>query len=169
MTGKTAIRSGDVLRVTDLTVDFPIQKGTLRAVDQASFRIRQGKTTALVGESGSGKSVCSQAIMAILPNIAHVAGGQIVFNDPANDAPPVDLLQFAPDGPGPAPWVPCSFSGPPRPPSEARWTSMVLYLSLLPTWSSYRVSNRYTTQSRDIQSWASPYTLGLTRGSKLLI
>ncbi len=89
--------SDDVLRVKDLTIDFPIQNGLLRAVDKASFRIRQGKTTALVGESGSGKSVCSQAIMSILPKIAQVAGGQIVFHDPATKAPPVDLLQFAPD------------------------------------------------------------------------
>src|SRR5262249_27744171 len=35
----------------------------------------------LVGESGSGKSVVAQAIMGILPKIAHVSGGQILFNN----------------------------------------------------------------------------------------
>ena len=89
--------TGDVLRINNLTVEFHIQKGVLRAVDGASFRIRQGKTTALVGESGSGKSVCSQAIMSILPNVARVAGGEILFTDPEGDADPVNLLQFAPD------------------------------------------------------------------------
>ena len=63
-----------------------------------SFRVRAGGTTALVGESGSGKSVCSQAIMGILPKIAHISGGEILFQDPDTDSSTVDLTQLNSDG-----------------------------------------------------------------------
>jgi peptide/nickel transport system ATP-binding protein len=88
----------DLLTVKDLKVEFNIHDGLLRAVDGVSFRVRAGGTTALVGESGSGKSVCSQAIMGILPKIASVAGGEILFNDPVTDGDPVDLVQLNADG-----------------------------------------------------------------------
>ena len=65
----------DLLRVNDLRVEFDIHDGVLKAVDGVSFRVRAGGTTAMVGESGSGKSVCSQAIMRILPKIGRIAGG----------------------------------------------------------------------------------------------
>ena len=57
----------DLLQVRDLKIDFRVHEGTIKAVDGASFRVRAGSTVAIVGESGSGKSVCSQAIMGILP------------------------------------------------------------------------------------------------------
>tara|TARA_R110002110_G_scaffold415612_4_gene651934 strand:+ start:10892 stop:12781 length:1890 start_codon:yes stop_codon:yes gene_type:complete len=88
----------DLLTVRDLKVDFIVHGDQLRAVDGVSFRIRQGGTTALVGESGSGKSVCSQAIMGILPNIGSIAGGDILFSDPRGDGTPVDLAKLERDG-----------------------------------------------------------------------
>ena len=88
----------DLLNVRDLKVDFTVHGDQLRAVDGVSFRIRQGGTTALVGESGSGKSVCSQAIMGILPNIGSIAGGEILFTDPRGDGTPVDLAKLERDG-----------------------------------------------------------------------
>jgi peptide/nickel transport system ATP-binding protein len=72
----------DLLQVRDLKIDFRVHEGTIKAVDGASFRVRAGSTVAIVGESGSGKSVCSQAIMGILPRAGHITGGQILFNDP---------------------------------------------------------------------------------------
>jgi peptide/nickel transport system ATP-binding protein len=88
----------DLIRVNDLKVQFNIHDGLLTAVDGVSFRVRAGGTTALVGESGSGKSVCSQAIMGILPKIAHIAGGEILFQDPENNGETIDLAQLKADG-----------------------------------------------------------------------
>lgn len=88
----------DLIRVNDLKVQFNIHDGLMTAVDGVSFRVRAGGTTALVGESGSGKSVCSQAIMGILPKIAHIAGGEILFQDPENNGETIDLAQLKADG-----------------------------------------------------------------------
>jgi len=84
----------DLLRVEDLTVDFGVHEGILRAVDHVSFSIPPGGTLALVGESGSGKSVCSQAIMGLLPRTATVSSGSILFEDPRTGGGPVDIAKL---------------------------------------------------------------------------
>src|SRR5260221_11250486 len=72
----------DLLTVRDLKVSIEVDAGTIKAVDGVSFRIAQGGTVALVGESGSGKSVVAQSIMGILPRIARIESGEIIFRDP---------------------------------------------------------------------------------------
>src|SRR6186997_194567 len=75
-------RMADLLTVRDLKVYLDVDAGTVKAVDGVSFRIPAGGTVALVGESGSGKSVVAQSIMGILPRIARIDSGEIVFRDP---------------------------------------------------------------------------------------
>ncbi len=89
----------DLLRVEDLRINFNVHGGVVEAVRGVSFRVRPGSTVALVGESGSGKTVVSQAIMGILPKSARIAGGRILFDDPARaGAPPVDIAALDPAG-----------------------------------------------------------------------
>ncbi|HJQ55314.1 MAG TPA: ABC transporter ATP-binding protein [Vineibacter sp.] len=89
-----------LLRVEDLKVQFRVHDGTLKAVDGVNFAVNPGATVALVGESGSGKSVCSQAIMGLLPKAARIAGGSIQFSDPRREGePPVDIAALDRDGP----------------------------------------------------------------------
>src|SRR6476619_1807755 len=89
----------DLLRVENLTVEFGVHEGILRAVDNVSFSSPPGGTLALVGESGSGKSVCSQAVMGLLPRTATIPSGSIVFDDPRDATPAVDIAKLDRAGP----------------------------------------------------------------------
>src|SRR3989440_6245778 len=93
----------DLLSIRDLRVYLDVDAGTVKAVDGVSFRVPAGGTVALVGESGSGKSVIAQSIMGILPRIARIESGEILFRDPrvSADAPDseIDLSRLDPRGP----------------------------------------------------------------------
>ena len=56
-----------VLQVSNLSVQFRTQRGTVYAVNGVDLALRAGETLGLVGESGSGKSVTSMALMGVLP------------------------------------------------------------------------------------------------------
>jgi len=63
----------ELLKVNELKVHFPIQKGLfkrtvghVRAVDGVSIDIPQGKTLALVGESGCGKTTVGKGILQLI-------------------------------------------------------------------------------------------------------
>src|SRR5258708_4579187 len=86
----------DLLTVRDLRVYLDVDAGTVKAVDGVSFRVPEGGTIALVGESGSGKSVVAQSIMGILPRIARVESGEIVFRDPKLPGAAVDISRLDP-------------------------------------------------------------------------
>jgi oligopeptide/dipeptide ABC transporter ATP-binding protein len=61
----------EILKVTDLRVNFPIAAGwrtqQLRAVDGVDFSVRQGESLGIVGESGCGKSTLARAVLKLLP------------------------------------------------------------------------------------------------------
>ncbi|OBJ38755.1 ABC transporter ATP-binding protein [Mycolicibacterium mucogenicum] len=63
----------DVLVAANLVKDFPIRGAvpfrggsTFRAVNDVSFTLRRGTTTAVVGESGSGKSTVARMVLGLL-------------------------------------------------------------------------------------------------------
>src|SRR3990172_1709316 len=88
----------DVLTVRDLKVYLDVEGGTVGAVNGVSFRVPAGGTVALVGESGSGKSILAQAVMGILPRVARIEAGEILFHDPVREAGAVDVARLDPDG-----------------------------------------------------------------------
>ena len=62
-----------ILKVRDLSVDFPIYGGifqrtigAVHAVKNVSFDLTEGETLGIVGESGSGKSTLGKAILNVL-------------------------------------------------------------------------------------------------------
>ncbi|MGY5763786.1 ABC transporter ATP-binding protein [Brachybacterium sp. DNPG3] len=70
--GATTDPGQPIIRVRNLTKDFPIRGSVpwrstpFRAVDDVSFDLARGTTTAIVGESGSGKSTVAQMVLKLL-------------------------------------------------------------------------------------------------------
>ena len=72
-----------LLTVQGLTKHFPLtaglfgrSAGSVRAVDDVSFVVRQGETLGIVGESGCGKSTTSRLIMQLMRPTA----GEVIFD-----------------------------------------------------------------------------------------
>ena len=66
-----------LLQVSNLVVEFPHRRGTLRAIDDISFDIAPGEILGVVGESGAGKSLTGAAIIGLLEPPGRIAGGEI--------------------------------------------------------------------------------------------
>jgi len=69
-----------LLEVKNLSTEFKLKRGIVKAVDDISFSIDKGEILAIVGESGSGKSVTSLSIMGLLQKPGRIASGEILFN-----------------------------------------------------------------------------------------
>ena len=68
-----------LLAVDNLEVRYRTGRGTIRAVDGASFAVPEGAIVGIVGESGCGKTTLARAITGVMPRNAEIAAGTIVF------------------------------------------------------------------------------------------
>lgn len=71
----------DLLVVEGLSVYYETESGTVKAVDDVSFTLKQGERFALVGESGSGKTTLAMALMRLTRPPGHIARGSVVLNN----------------------------------------------------------------------------------------
>ncbi len=69
-----------LLDVKNLSTEFYVKRGTVKAVNDVSFNVDKGEILAIVGESGSGKSVTSLSVMGLIRDPGKVTGGEILFN-----------------------------------------------------------------------------------------
>ncbi len=70
---------GSVLQVSDLSVEYILDRGTIMAVEHVSFDLEPGEFIGIVGESGCGKSTLLFAIAQLLVPPAEVTGGSVIF------------------------------------------------------------------------------------------
>ena len=91
--------SQEIIRVEDLKVQFRTQEGVVRAVNGASFSIKEGRVLGVVGESGCGKSVTAQCILRILPKPGEIIGGKVMFRPVGDGKEPIDLVSLDARGP----------------------------------------------------------------------
>jgi peptide/nickel transport system ATP-binding protein len=68
-----------LLAVENLKVQYKTPRGTIRAVDGASFAVPEGAIVGLVGESGCGKTTLARAITGVMPRNAAIPSGAIRF------------------------------------------------------------------------------------------
>src|SRR5579875_552662 len=67
--------SQPLLRVEGVSKRFKVGGRTLRAVENVSFELEEGKTLGLVGESGSGKSTLGRVVLRLL----EADEGKVIF------------------------------------------------------------------------------------------
>jgi oligopeptide/dipeptide ABC transporter ATP-binding protein len=69
-----------LLSVRELTTEFAVDHGLVRAVDGVSFDVQRGEVLGVVGESGCGKSVTALSILGLLPRPrGRITKGSITF------------------------------------------------------------------------------------------
>jgi peptide/nickel transport system ATP-binding protein len=73
------ILQGPVLEVRGLTVDYEMERGAVRAVEDVSFDLAPGEFLGVVGESGCGKSTLLFAIAQLLVPPAEITSGSVTF------------------------------------------------------------------------------------------
>jgi peptide/nickel transport system ATP-binding protein len=78
-----------ILEVRNLSVDYLTDTGpALRAVENVSFHLKEGRSLGLVGESGCGKTTVMMAILRLLPVEGRIVSGQVICDG-------TDLLQLS--------------------------------------------------------------------------
>jgi oligopeptide/dipeptide ABC transporter ATP-binding protein len=71
-----------LLEVRNLSTEYRAFGGSrvVRAVDDVSFTVEEGKTIGLVGESGCGKTTTCLSLVRLLPIGASVTGGEVLLH-----------------------------------------------------------------------------------------
>ena len=68
-----------LLEVKNLHTFFKTDKGIVKAVNDVSYSLEEGRTIGIVGESGSGKSVSAMSILRLLDGNGYIDSGEILF------------------------------------------------------------------------------------------
>jgi len=72
----------DLVEFRNLETHFQTPAGIVKAVNNVSFKIREGETLCVVGESGCGKSVTAMSLMGLIESPpGKIVGGEILFED----------------------------------------------------------------------------------------
>ncbi|WP_040212438.1 ABC transporter ATP-binding protein [Clostridium polynesiense] len=70
----------NLVEFKNLKTYFHTSDGVVKAVNDVSFKIKEGETVCVVGESGCGKSVTAMSLMRLIPTPpGKIEGGEILF------------------------------------------------------------------------------------------
>lgn len=70
----------DLVEFKNLKTYFYTGEGVVKAVNDVSFKIKEGETVCVVGESGCGKSVTAMSLMRLIPSPpGKIVAGEILF------------------------------------------------------------------------------------------
>jgi len=69
-----------LLEVRNLSVGIRRRHKRLPIINGANFAVNAGEIVALVGESGCGKTLTSLSVSRLLPPVAEITGGEILFH-----------------------------------------------------------------------------------------
>jgi len=91
----------ELIRISNLKVTFPLDEGTVQALDGVDLSIKKGKVIGVVGESGCGKSITARSILRIIPPPGKIDEGEILLKTrvgvPENTEREIDLATIDPD------------------------------------------------------------------------
>jgi peptide/nickel transport system ATP-binding protein len=80
--------SEKILQLKNITVEFKLRNGVLKAVDNASIDVYEGEILGIVGESGSGKSTLASTILNIVSTPGRISSGEVIYRG-------VDVLKMS--------------------------------------------------------------------------
>jgi peptide/nickel transport system ATP-binding protein len=85
-----------VLDIRDLTLEFPVYGGAVRALDGITLSVGAGEIVGIVGESGCGKSVTAMLSLRLLPDGRYrvLTGDVSLLGHDMLTAPEAELVQL---------------------------------------------------------------------------
>jgi oligopeptide/dipeptide ABC transporter ATP-binding protein len=69
----------NILKVSDLKVQFYTRRGIYKALNGVGLQLKQGEIFGVAGESGCGKTTLGLTIMGLLPYNASVTSGEVIL------------------------------------------------------------------------------------------
>ena len=74
-----------IVEFKNVIVEYVMKKYNLRAVNDFSLKIKQGKITALVGESGSGKTTIANTLLKNISEPGRIISGEVIYYQEDNE------------------------------------------------------------------------------------
>ena len=84
-----------LIEVKNLTIEFFLKNGKLRACDNVSFTIYKNEVLGIIGESGSGKSTLASGILNLVQSPGRITSGEVYYYDENDNK--VNLLELSID------------------------------------------------------------------------